>query len=156
MQESEKWKWSRSVVSNPQRPHGLQPSRLLRPWNFPGKSTGVGCHCLLLHVLVALTFVNCLELAEMNWSLMGKAYYECNGFWYLLFLRTHFCSLHFHPMNFCAVLLSSCITSSPLSYLHILNTFPLSFVCLFFYLPPCLWKLSFTLLDKISLSSRQV
>ena len=36
--ESEKWKWSRSVVSDPQRPHGLQPSRLLRPQDFPGKS----------------------------------------------------------------------------------------------------------------------
>ena len=47
--ESEKWKWSRSVVSNPQRPHGLQPTRLLRPWDFPGRSTGVGCHCLLRH-----------------------------------------------------------------------------------------------------------
>ena len=47
MQESEKWKWSRSVVSDPQRPHGLQPTRLLRPWDSPGKSTGVGCHCLL-------------------------------------------------------------------------------------------------------------
>ena len=23
------------------------PTRLLRPWDFPGKSTGVGCHCLL-------------------------------------------------------------------------------------------------------------
>ena len=40
-QESEKWKWSRSVVSNSLRPHGLQPTRLLRPWDFPGKSTGV-------------------------------------------------------------------------------------------------------------------
>ena len=47
MHESEKWKWSRSVVSNSLRPHGLQPTRLLRPWEFPGKSTGVGCHCLL-------------------------------------------------------------------------------------------------------------
>ena len=47
MHESKKWKWSRSVVSDPQRPHGLQPSRLLRPWDFPGKSTGVGCQCLL-------------------------------------------------------------------------------------------------------------
>ena len=36
-----------SVVSNPQWPHGPQPSRLLRPWDFPAKSTGVGCHCLL-------------------------------------------------------------------------------------------------------------
>ena len=26
----------------------LQPTRLLRPWGSPGKSTGVGCHCLLL------------------------------------------------------------------------------------------------------------
>ena len=31
MHESEKWKWSRSVVSDPQRPHGLQPTRLLHP-----------------------------------------------------------------------------------------------------------------------------
>ena len=29
-----------------QRPHGLQPTRL-RPWDLPGKSTGVGCQCLL-------------------------------------------------------------------------------------------------------------
>ena len=29
------------------RPHGLQPTRPLPPWDFPGKSTGVGCHCLL-------------------------------------------------------------------------------------------------------------
>ena len=34
-------------MSNSVRPHGLQPTRLLRPWDFPGKSTGVGCHCLL-------------------------------------------------------------------------------------------------------------
>ena len=28
----------------PSKPHGLQPIRPLRPWDFPGKSTGVGCH----------------------------------------------------------------------------------------------------------------
>ena len=39
MHESEKWKWSLSVVSNPQRPHGLQPTSLLRPWDFPGRNT---------------------------------------------------------------------------------------------------------------------
>ena len=47
MHESEKWKWRRSVVSDSSRPHGLQPTRLLHPWDFPGKSTGVGCHGLL-------------------------------------------------------------------------------------------------------------
>ena len=34
-------------MSDPQRPHGLPPSRILHPWDFPGKSTGVGYHCLL-------------------------------------------------------------------------------------------------------------
>ena len=29
-------------------PHRWQPTRLLHPWDFPGKSTGVGCRCLLL------------------------------------------------------------------------------------------------------------
>ena len=33
MHESEKWKWSRSVVSNTQWPRGLQPTRLLSPWS---------------------------------------------------------------------------------------------------------------------------
>ena len=42
-----KWKWSCSVVSNSSQPHGLQPTKFLHPWDFPGKSTGVGCHCLL-------------------------------------------------------------------------------------------------------------
>ena len=38
---------SGSVVSDSLPPHGLQPTRLLRPWDFPGESTGVGCHFLL-------------------------------------------------------------------------------------------------------------
>ena len=36
-----------SVVSDSVRPHGLQPTRLFRPWDSPGKNTGVGCHFLL-------------------------------------------------------------------------------------------------------------
>ena len=34
---------SHSVV----RPHGLQPTRFLYPWDFPGKDIGMGCHFLL-------------------------------------------------------------------------------------------------------------
>ena len=49
--ESEKGKWSRSVMSDSWRPHGLRPTRLLRPWDFPGKSAGVGCHRLLWHLM---------------------------------------------------------------------------------------------------------
>ena len=44
---SNAWKWSHSVMSDSLWPHGLQPTRPLRPWDFPGKSTGVGCHFLL-------------------------------------------------------------------------------------------------------------
>ena len=36
-----------SVVSDPVCPHRRQPTRLPRPWDFPGKNTGVGCHFLL-------------------------------------------------------------------------------------------------------------
>ena len=47
MHEREKGQWSHSVVPNSLRSQGLQPTRLLHPWDSPGKSTGVGCHCLL-------------------------------------------------------------------------------------------------------------
>ena len=32
------------VMSDSLQHHGLQPTRLLCPWDFSGKSTGVGCH----------------------------------------------------------------------------------------------------------------
>ena len=34
------------VMSDSLQPHGQEPSRLLCPWNFPGKNTGVGSHFL--------------------------------------------------------------------------------------------------------------
>ena len=34
-------------MSDSLQPHGQQPTRLLCPWDFPGKNTGVGCHFLL-------------------------------------------------------------------------------------------------------------
>ena len=36
-----------SVVSDSVRPYRQQPIRLPRPWDSPGKNTGVGCHFLL-------------------------------------------------------------------------------------------------------------
>ena len=36
-----------SAVSDSLQPHGLEPARLLCPWNSPGKNTGVGSHSLL-------------------------------------------------------------------------------------------------------------
>ena len=36
-----------SAVSDSLQLYGLQPARLLCPWDSPGKNTGVGCHALL-------------------------------------------------------------------------------------------------------------
>ena len=41
---------NRSIMSNSLRPCGLQPTKLLCPWSFPGKNTGVGCHALLQEI----------------------------------------------------------------------------------------------------------
>ena len=38
---------SASVVSDSVQPHRRQPTRLPRPWDSPGKNSGVGCHFLL-------------------------------------------------------------------------------------------------------------
>ena len=54
MHANEKWKGSHSVVSDSSWPNGLQPTQLFRPWDFPGKSTGVGCHCLIIHYIPVL------------------------------------------------------------------------------------------------------
>ena len=68
MQESEKWKWSCSVMSDSSRPHGLQPTRLLRPWDFPGKSTGVGCHWVVLASIKIFTQKLLLNFFMKQWG----------------------------------------------------------------------------------------
>ena len=81
MHESEKWKGSRSVLSDSSRPHGLQPTRLLHPWDFPGKSTGVGCgrsKSLLFLVNSKLLCTLLLRLKEKHGCYCKK--------WFVIFL----------------------------------------------------------------------
>ena len=40
-------------MSESLQPHGLQPTMLLHPWDFPGKNTGVDCHFLLQEIFLA-------------------------------------------------------------------------------------------------------
>ena len=49
------------------RPHRLWPARLLCPWNFPGKNTGVGCHFLLQGIFPAEKLNPCL-LCLLHWQ----------------------------------------------------------------------------------------
>ena len=66
---SNAWKWKVevkcSVMSDSQQPHGLKPARLLHPWDFPDKSAGVGCHCLLYNGLWVID--NWVEI----WGVIG-------------------------------------------------------------------------------------
>ena len=69
--ESEKWKWRHSVVSDCSLPHGLQPTRLRHPWDFPGKSTGVGCHCLLQIAIARTSKIMLNESGESDFCLIS-------------------------------------------------------------------------------------
>ena len=68
-----------SVVSDSARPHRRQPTRLRRPWDSPGKNTGVGCHFLLqcMKVKSESEFAqSCLTLRDpMDCSPPGSSVY---------------------------------------------------------------------------------
>ena len=63
-------------MSDSSQPHGLQPTRLHCPWDFPGKSTGVGCLVIVnsaamnigVYVNFSLLFPKgkCLEMALLG------------------------------------------------------------------------------------------
>ena len=66
-----------SVLSDSVRPHRRQPTRLPRPWDSPGKNTGVGYHCLLQCVKVkreSEVAQSCPTLSDpMDCSLPGSS-----------------------------------------------------------------------------------
>ena len=45
------WQIHGSVMSDSGQPHRQQPTRLPHPWDSPGKSTGMGYHCLLQYTI---------------------------------------------------------------------------------------------------------
>ena len=63
--------------------HGMQPSRLLCPWAFPGENTGVGCHFLLQGIFLTQgsnpNFLHCRQitpasLGKTNIQVLNKYY----------------------------------------------------------------------------------
>ena len=53
------------------RPHRRQPTRLPRPWDSPGKNTGVGCHFLFQRVKVKS--LSCVRLFKTPWTAAYQA-----------------------------------------------------------------------------------
>ena len=45
-------------------------TRLLYPWDLPGKSTGVGCHCLLCDFGLSEVPQSCLTLCDPSSSIL--------------------------------------------------------------------------------------
>ena len=66
-----------SVVFDSVRPHRRKPTRLPRPWDSPGKNTGVGCHFLLQCIKVkseSKVAQSCLTPSDpMDCSLPGSS-----------------------------------------------------------------------------------
>ena len=86
-----------SVVSDPVRPHRRQPTRLPRPWDSPGKNTGVGCH--FLHQCMKVNSESevaqpCPTLSDpMDCSLPGSSTHEIFQARVLEWGATAFCVL---------------------------------------------------------------
>ena len=64
-----------AVVSDSVWPHRGQPTRLPRPWDSPGKNTGVGCHVLLqcLKVKRKVKLPSRVRLFATQWTVAYKA-----------------------------------------------------------------------------------
>ena len=68
---------AKSLLCDSVQPHRRQPTRLPRPWDSPGKNTGVGCHFLLQCMKVkseSEAAQSCLTLLDlMDCSLPGSS-----------------------------------------------------------------------------------
>ena len=95
MHESEKWKWRRSVMSDSSRPHGLQPTRLLRPRVLEWGATAFSepsFKTLLKSCLFPETLSTVTEI-------ISSPFWLC---WLALLLLLSFVHLSFH--TYCIVL----------------------------------------------------
>ena len=55
-------------MSDSVRPHRRQPTRLPRPWDSPGKNTGVHCHFLLQCMKVKAKSLSRVQLFATPWT----------------------------------------------------------------------------------------
>ena len=136
--------------------HGLSPTRLLHPWNFLGKSTGVGCHFLFQRIFPTqgsnLGLLHCRQtlyhlshqgsLYPVYWALIRYMIYKYFlPFWgfYFQFLDSVFWKI-FNLRNAIYVFFFGCLciwgfvwettTKSSVTDIYTYNFFSKSFVLL--------------------------
>ena len=56
------------VMSNSLWPHGLEPTRLLCPWDSSGRNIGVGCHFLLQMIFPTQGWMHAVAVAKSHQS----------------------------------------------------------------------------------------
>ena len=105
-----------SVVSYALRPHGLQPAKILCPWNSPGQNAGVGCHALFQGIFPTQG-LNPVLLCLLHWQ-VGSLPLDRLSHWYT-------CAFSFfrnlHPVFHRAVpIYIPSNTAQGLHFLHIL------------------------------------
>ena len=74
------------------RPHRRQPTRLLCPWDSPGKNTGVGCHFLLQWSGMLCPF-KAWQLSVI--SMLASLVFDTPWFWSLIVIVMHYLNENF-------------------------------------------------------------
>ena len=121
-------------MSDSSQPHGLQPTRLFRPCDFPGKSTGVGCHFLLQEIFPTQGLnpglLHCRQMLSVQFSRSVVS----NSLWSHELQHTRppcpsqtprvysnscpssqWCHPASHPLVYACLVAQSCLTMDPLN-----------------------------------------
>ena len=109
-------------MSDSVRPHRRQPTRLPRPWDSPGKNTGVGCHFFLQCMKVkseSEVTQSCLTLRDpMDCSLPGSSIHGIFQARVLEWGAIAFSSVHAKLLQLCLTLCDPMDCSPPGSSVH--------------------------------------
>ena len=133
-------------MSDSVRPHRRQPNRLPRPWDSPGKNTGVGCHFLLQCMKVkseSEVSQSCQTLSDpMDWSLPGSSVHGIFQATVLEWDAIAFSTSLSYPIWICPSFSSQFTSLIKSSQMEFISIFSELFILLFFpanQMLPCTW-----------------
>ena len=83
--QSKSFSVSHSVVCDSSGSHGWQPARILCPWDFPGKNTGMSVHALFKGIfLIQGLNLGLPHCRQILYHLSQKGITNCSSIWYPL------------------------------------------------------------------------